>query len=147
MNKQQSLLLLVVVALLAGVAGYSLAPKLTKVVFGGATGVPASIDDVRPVVVGKLSPVILFRASTSTPNACSSRVISNPAQALLLKFATTEEAVLNNDRKSGPLLSGTVGLPQAASTTVNYDSNVYGCGFVSALGMEASTTIMVGEFK
>ena len=141
MNKLQKIIAAIVAIL--GIGGGVAYSQL-----GGAGEVPASVDDVRIVEVGRLNPVIIFTAATASPaNLCSSRVISNPAQALVLKFATTAEAVLNNNRKAGPLLTGSSGVVQAASTTVNYDAKVYGCGFVSALGAEASSSITVTEFK
>lgn len=69
----------------------------------------------------------------SNRNACSSRVISTVAQPIMLSFHTdiTPTAL--------------IGHLQAASTTVAYPSDDFGCGIVKAYGHNASTTITISE--
>ena len=117
---------------------------------GGAGEIPANVVEVRNIVVGKTAATLLFEAATSTSAGCSSRVISNPNQPLVLKFATTAEAatIVPGKAKGEPALgAGVSGIIQAGSTTVSYDAIVYGCDYVGAWGQEASSSITVTEFK
>ncbi len=92
-------------------------------------------------IVGSTSPVTLFAVNS----ACTSRVISTVQSAIMLTFATSTDL----DQTVQP--TATFGHVQAASTTVSYDSGIYGCGVVQAFGFEASsatpsTTISIAEF-
>ena len=68
-------------------------------------------------------------------NSCSSRIISTTAQPIMLSF------------HSDIVPTSMIGHYQAASTSVAYDGDVYGCGVVSAFGSVASTTITISEFS
>lgn len=69
----------------------------------------------------------------SIRNSCSSRIISTVAQPIMLSFHTdiTPTAL--------------IGHLQAASTTVAYPSDDYGCGTVKAYGFNASSTLTISE--
>ena len=83
------------------------------------------------IVVGTQQNKTLF----TSKNICSSRVISTTGQAIMLSFHSDISP------------TSMIGHYQAASTSVAYDSDVYGCGAVSAFGNVASTTITTSEFS
>ena len=58
----------------------------------------------------------------ATTTQCAARDVSTGASAVMLGFTAA----------AGTTTSGTVGMWQAGSTTVAYDSGIYGCGQVSA---------------
>lgn len=97
------------------------------------SGLPATMATSSTIVVGTSSITTLFADNLM----CSSRVISTVAQPIMLSFGAM----------SSTTPSGTIGHYQAASTTVAYDSGIYGCGLVSAYGFNASTTITKSEFN
>jgi hypothetical protein len=74
--------------------------------------------------------VTLYASSTQ----CVSRAISTGGQAIMLSF--------NADLAPSP----TVGHVQSASTTVNYDSGLYGCPVVKAYSF-GSSVINLTEFR
>lgn len=68
---------------------------------------------------------------------CSSRVISTASENIYLSFASVGSTTIS--------VSGypKLGFVQLASTTVAYDSGIYGCGLVSARAVATATiTIM-----
>lgn len=71
---------------------------------------------------------------------CDARVISTVGQPIMLTFSATSST-------STLVPSATVGHEQLASTTVAYDSGLYGCGAFSAYGYGASSTITVSESR
>lgn len=77
---------------------------------------------------------MLFTQNT----VCVSRVISTSGQPALLSFETATSTTY-----PGP----TAGYYIAASTTVAFDSSIWGCTPVSAYGYNASTTISIAEFR
>lgn len=68
----------------------------------------------------------------TTANSCASRIVSSTASILMLSF------------NSNITPTGSVGHIQAASTTVAYPSDNYGCGAVTAYAF-SSTTITKAE--
>jgi hypothetical protein len=102
------------------------------------SGLVASIASSSvPLAVGPQAVTTLFNAN----GGCASRVISTVAQPIMLSFSTSTADALRNKP------SGTVGIQQAASTTVVYDSGTYGCPEVTAYGYNASSTITISEFR
>jgi hypothetical protein len=78
--------------------------------------------------------------ATSTAQ-CNSRIITvGGASSLMLVFGDT-----SNGDLSSTTLTGTVGHWQAASTTVAYDSGLYGCGRVSARSY-ADVPVTISQF-
>ena len=63
---------------------------------------------------------------------CANRVISTKGQGIMIGFQSSS--------------TQNVGFWQAASTTVSYPSNQYGCGAWNAFGLVASTSITIAEF-
>lgn len=138
-----------VVAIAAAVGFWAASPKT----LGSAPiGLPASVATVRIIDVGPGMNVLLFNgpsSTTPTGNICTSRVISTVGKPIMLKFATTSEAAIGTGSASSsvPILWGYAGHVQGASTTVAYDSGIYGCPFVGAYGFDATTSIMITEFR
>lgn len=66
---------------------------------------------------------------------CSARIISTDAQPLLIAFENSVFVASSTGYgvASTTLVSGREGVIQAASTSVMYDSAVYGCGVVTAI--------------
>lgn len=88
-------------------------------------------------IVGPSNAVTLFNFNVD----CASRVITTYANPIMFTFATS------SDLSSTVKPTGTFGHYQAASTTIAYDSGIYGCGLWQAYGFGASTTISISEFK
>lgn len=79
--------------------------------------------------------------SARTDGSCKARIVSTTGgSAIMLVFGDPANGDL-----SSSTVSGTVGHWQAASTTVAYDSGLYGCGRWSAYSY-ATQTITVSEF-
>lgn len=99
---------------------------------GAATsGLAASVASTTQETVLAASATTI--AATST---CSSRVVSTGAQAIVLTFS--------DYAAQSPTLAG-FGFYQPASTTVAYDSGLYGCGLMKAIsGGGANSIVTVG---
>lgn len=93
-------------------------------------GVNAFIATSSTITVGP-GVATVFASSTT----CTSRVITTVAQPIMLSFSTDIAP------------SGSVGHLQGASTTVAYDSGIYGCGIWKAASYVASTSITKSEFR
>lgn len=83
------------------------------------------------IAVGPNGVTTLF----ATSSACSSRLVSTLGKAIMLSFTG--------------LLTPTalIGHVQAASTTISYSNDTYGCGAITAFGFDASTTITLTAFS
>ena len=102
-------------------------------------GAPAGYATSSTAIVGTTTNVALFQTSS-----CVSRVISTRRQAIHLAFDVTASTTP----------SETSGIYQAASTTVVYDSGLFGCGLWTARGLivpndvtTASTTITIMDVR
>ena len=114
---------------------------------GQATsGLSAVMASSSPIAVGALA-VTLFPAS-----ACTARIVSTVGGAIMLSFGEAS-TTFNGGADSGygvasTTLSGIVGHVQAASSTVVYDSGIYGCGLVSAIsGTNGVEIVTVAELQ
>lgn len=117
----------------AFVVVWLLRPSVLPKQLGGApSGLSATVATSSQASVGTTATTI-FATSTN----CAARVISTVADPIMLTF---------NDYK-GEVPSGTYGYLQAASTTVAYDAEIYGCGAFKAFGFTASNTIHVFESR
>lgn len=117
--------------------GIQTAPDLS---LGGAgEGLAATLNSATTTTVGPqaVSRVTIF---SKVPD-CSARVITTNYAAIWLNF--DEPKVTGNI--SSTTLSNAAGHYQAASTTVAYDGEIYGCGKVTGYAI-ASTTITASEF-
>lgn len=111
-----------------GVIGLLLAS--TQSASAQSAGLHSRIASSSTIVVGIQQNQTLFTAN----DICAARVISTAAEAIMLSFS------------SAITPSGTEGHVQAASTTVVYPAEQYGCGAVTAYGHTGSTTITKSEF-
>lgn len=116
---------------------------LTNVSFGAApSGLYSTLATTSQVTVGPNKPNV---ASTtvevfkSSPN-CASRAITTYASEIKLLFSNSGISSTTQNP------SATFGHTQLASTTVVYDAEVWGCGYISAYGF-SSTTLTISEFK
>lgn len=148
-NKSRSIEIYALIILFI-ISGYSLwnAQRALKIIentrqilSGAPQGLATTIASSSVRTVGTSTPVTLF--ATSTP--CLSRVISTRGQAISLSF---------DWKLSSTSLSETIGHIQAASTTEYYDSGLYGCSVVTAVGLSvgagqltalASSSVTVSE--
>ena len=111
---------------------------------GGSPGNLASdVATSSTVSTGDKSVNVLFATSTQG-GLCASRTISTQANAILIQFSP---GVGEGPHGTTSLQNG-FGHPQAASSTVNYDSAVYGCGawIVMSSGV-GTTTLTITENK
>ena len=115
-------LVLLLTALLSGGADVRLGGFKSATVLQVATTSIASVGTTAST---------LFATST-----CAARVISTVEKPIMLTFSDY----------AGQTPTGTFGHLQSASTTVNYDAGLYGCGRVRVFGFDASSTITVTEY-
>jgi hypothetical protein len=116
--------------LLAGTALYFFV-GVPRALSSAPSGLPATVATTSPAAVSTTQSLVI-----GTSSACASRVISTKASAIMLTFSDAQ----------GQVPTGTYGFVQAASTTVAYDSGLYGCGAVRAYSF-ASDTITVTETR
>lgn len=106
-------------------------------------GTNAQVATSSLLVVGPQSNVATGFGTTTSGTVreqnytCSARVISTVGQPINISFASL----------SSTSLSQTTGFQQAASTTVTYDGGLYGCGYMTIRGQNASTTISIMETR
>lgn len=101
-----------------------------------------------PARVGSSSPITLGLNATSTlaepVRSCSSRTISTGQNPVMLAFEADGDVAINgvasSTNGSNQALSSVYGIWQAASTTVNYPAEDYGCGWVTGLGVNGATS-------
>ena len=129
---------LVIVGLVALYLGY-LGIRVGPVELGQASsGLPGafatSSSNAVPAYADSLSWSVPFATSTS----CASRVISTRGVGISLTLGEAGTTTIP---------TSIFGHAQAASTTVNYDSGVYGCGRWKATSVGAATVITVTEFQ
>lgn len=113
---------------LIAVASYLIGGSNIPAKLGNMSGNVARVYVNTTQVVGASSINTIFSAK----NMCSTRVISTVGSPIRLSFDSDLTPTIN------------VGILQAASTTVTYQSDVYGCGIVRGFA-EASTTITKTE--
>ena len=98
--------------------------------FSGAGSGQASFIASSTVAVGPQEDKTIFVLR----QGCANRVVSSRETALMLSFTSSMNP------------SAVVGHQQSASTTISYDSDLFGCGPVTAFAY-SSTTISVSEFS
>jgi len=98
---------------------------------------PALLATSSTVEIG-LGVSVLFPA-TPGRGLCSSRVIGT-VDPIVIQFDATATSSLDNPNN--------IGYAQAASTTVSYSSDDYGCGnWLVKNGVNSSSTISIAEFR
>lgn len=136
MNKTKTTLVAILTLLLGILTGNQVANTVGQ----AQTGISTRVATSSTRSVGAASITHILSASLG----CDSRIISTTADPIILSFgSTTADGVLS---ATSTLLMGQ-GHIQPASTTVAYDSGLYGCGVVQARGQGATTTITVSETK
>lgn len=121
-------------AIVVGISFYS--PE--KVDAAAPPGIAPQVATTSRMVVGPQQNVFLFGTTTNESRyQCASRIITTAGQPIMLSFGTV----------SSTTLSATYGHLQAASTTIAYDASIYGCGYMTAYGYNASTSITVTETR
>jgi len=98
--------------------------------------IPSHIQSATTTTVGPDTIVTIFDDQVSA--TCNSRVISTTDSAIMISFGDVSGF-------GSTTVSATAGHWQPASTTVAYDSALYGCGLYSAYGY-SSTTLTVSSF-
>lgn len=105
---------------------------LTEKTFGSApSGLPATLATSTMLTLASRTATTVLATST-----CAARIVSTTDKQIMLTFSDYNNAAP----------SGTFGHMQLASTTVVYDSGVYGCGLVKVWG-DAATNITVTETR
>lgn len=118
------------------IASFSASPKMASA--ATPPSIPAQIATTSILAVGPSNNMYAFGTTTrESAYGCAARVISTDFQPVRISFASL----------SSTTLSTSVGVYQAASTTVAYDASVYGCGYVTVRGLNASTTIQLVETR
>lgn len=125
-----------VIAFAMIVTSFLASPKLASA--ANPAGYPAQVATTSILAVGPSNNMYAFGTTTrESAYNCSARVISTDYQPIRISFASV----------SSTTLSTSVGIYQAASTTVAYDAAIYGCGYVTVRGLNASTTIQLVETR
>ena len=105
-------------------------------------GIPATVGTSSTMTIGPStaynSKLGDYMGSTTNETAflCGSRIVSTTGGAIMMAYASLASTTL----------SGSVGNYQAASTTVAYDSGLYGCGYWTFYAY-ATTTIVVTQTR
>jgi hypothetical protein len=114
--------------------------KLGNVSASAPSGLPATIATTSAYAVGPEEPMVYNYGNNQNRLNCASRIVSTGISAVVLTFGGTSSSTATSTLKVGsPYLGGHL---QLASTTVAYDSGIYGCGFIG-LSSYASTSIII----
>ena len=136
--KIDKIILAVIVIVLGFVIYGSFKSKPENKPLGQATsGLPSTLAIATTTAVGPQVNKTIF----SSNSVCTARVIGTAGSAVMITFGDP----VNGDVSSTTLTS-MVGFTQVASTTIGYDSGIYGCGRWSAYGI-ASSTITTTEMR
>lgn len=123
-------------------AGILLLKPMNTALGGAFTGTSAYLQTSTTTVVGPQGAAAVKTQIFAENTACKARVVTTSGlSAVMISFDDIPAA----GNVGSTTVSGTVGHWQAASTTVAYDAELYGCGTWNAYGY-ASSTITVSEF-
>jgi len=133
MNKIKTIILTVIITILILAVGYLISNQLPRQSFGSApTGFLATEGSSSLVTLPSQTARQIFASST-----CVSRVISHASTSLRYTLV---------DSETNP--SGTNGNHHSASTSVSYDSGIYGCGLWRAFNpSDTQVTFTITEFR
>ncbi len=122
-----------ILSLAVFIAGFLVhTPSTAK--FGSATpGLPAVYGIATTTLVG---PQQIFQIFASSQ--CTARVVSTAGSAITLIFFDPSGGDI-----SSTTISGSKGIWQGSSTTVAYDSGIYGCGRVFAYSFASSSLNLI----
>lgn len=118
---------------------YALINGVPQVKASAVSGLQTFVASTSLISVGPQNNVWSgYGTTTREPNyACASRIVSTVGQPVMISFSSV----------SSTSLSQTAGFLQAASTSIVYDSGLYGCGYMTIRGLNASTTITEAETR
>lgn len=119
-------------ALIALTVSYFLFANAVPTYGSAPSGLPATVATTSNPVVGTTAVTII-----ATSSACTSRIISTGSYPIMLTFSDY----------ANQTPTGSFGFFQGASTTVAYDSGIYGCGLVKAYGYTGNINITVSETR
>lgn len=137
LKKDFSFSLLALIAIVAIAFLFAYQPKDAgastpgNVVAGVATSTAVSVGPQNNVWTG-------FGTTTrESASNCSARIISTTGDGIMISFGTVSSTTLSQTR----------GHIQAASTSVAYNAETYGCGYLTVRGQNSSTTITITETR
>ena len=123
-------------------AGILLFKPMNTALGGAFTGTSAYLQSATTTVVGPQGAAAVKTQVFAENTACKARVITTSGlSAIMISFDDIPAA----GNVGSTTVSGTVGHWQAASTTVAYDSGIYGCGTWNVWAY-ATSTLTVSEF-
>ena len=133
MNKAQTIILTAIITVFVLIVGYLALQQMPKQALGSApTGYLAANGSSSLVTLPSHSVLEIFATST-----CVSRIISHASTSLRYTLV---------DSATNP--SGTNGNHHSASTSVSYDSGIYGCGLWRAFNpSDTQVTLTITEFR
>ena len=137
MNKSLALPLTLLALGVLVLAGVLLFKPIDTALGGAFTGQAAFLQTATTTTVGpSAARITVFPASSD--NSCKSRIITTNYAGIWLTFGDTTGF-------SSTTITNGVGHWQAASTTVAYDGEIFGCGRVTGYAI-ASTSITTSAF-
>lgn len=131
MTQAKTTLGAILIIALAGLLAFYLVITTQKTQGSAPSGLPATFASSTGMTVTATA-----QRAFATSSSCSSRVITTLAQPVMLTFGD----------QNGQVPTISFGVFQAASSTVAYDSGLYGCGAVKVIGFIPSTTVYLGEY-
>lgn len=106
------------------------------------SGIPARVATSSTMTIGPQESLVWFYGNNSMPSSnCSARIISTIGNNIAITFGGTSSSTATSTI-SKTVASGNI---QLASTTVAYDSGIYGCGYLGLYGYGATSTITITE--
>ena len=124
--------LAIVAVMVMAIVAYVFGTMTANVGASAPSGLQSSVATTSNPIVGTTVGT-LFATTTN----CASRVISTVEKPIMLTFSDY----------AGQTPTATFGHLQSASTTVVYDSGIYGYGLVKVYGFDANSTITVTETR
>ena len=121
-----------ITAIIVSLTAIGIAVKKSGMLGQAVSGVQSTIGTSSTVLVGTSTPMTL----TATSTGCAARIITTGAQAIRISFS---------HHLSSTTLGNDIGHLQLGSTTVAYDSGLYGCDFVTARGVYEGGDIVASE--
>ena len=143
MNKLYKGIILAVIGWLLALSGFlvsTITQKQIPPLRGSGNGFATTLATTSIYSVGLYNTGV--QLSPAAGINCDSRVITTTGKAIQLSFGSLASTTL-----SVALERGTGGHFQAASSTVVYDAGIYGCGLITALGYDATTSVTISTFR
>ena len=123
---------------IGGVVILAIAAALVFLGAGSFTAFGSAPSGLMSIIATSSNPVVGTTVLTLfATSSCNARIITTYANPVMLTFSDY----------AGQTPTATFGHLQSASTTVVYDSGIYGCGLVKAYGYTATTAITVSETR